>query len=136
MSLVPILKATAPRERECFRSPFPYYHDRRINKLIRLDGKDPGPDLMHLLRKLHLLDTQKATKLVASNIRQFGEVSPQRKLYHLSYMSDDAVYLNAGNNQMIKITSDSAGPSHVTQFVRPPQPRPRFNGFSRRVKKA
>jgi hypothetical protein len=96
-----------PARAECFRSPYPYLFDRATNKVIRLEGKDPGPEFMHLLRLIRLLDTQKATKLIASNLRQIAEVSPKRKLYHLSYMSDDAVYLNAGGTTMIKITADS-----------------------------
>jgi hypothetical protein len=72
---------------EFFRAPYPYYFDREMNNLMRLDGKDPGPEFMHFLRRLHLFDTQKATKLIASNIRQIGEVSAKRELHRLSFMS-------------------------------------------------
>lgn len=92
---------------ECFRAPYPYYLDHETNTLTRLDGIPPAPEFMRLLRRLRLLATQRATQLVATNFQQIGEVSPKRKLYHLSYMSDIAVYLNAGNNLMVKITADA-----------------------------
>ena len=92
---------------ELFRAPYPYYLDKAENRLIRLDGGDPRPEFAALLRRLHLLATQRDTKLIATNLKDIGEVSLKRDRHRLSYMSDSAIYLNAGNNRMVKITADN-----------------------------
>jgi hypothetical protein len=89
---------------EMFRAPYPYYLDRGLNCLMRLDNKDPN--LMRILRALRLHDSEDHTKLVLAYLENSGRSSPERELQRFSVMTGQAIYLNIGRNMMLKISVD------------------------------
>jgi len=82
-----------------------YYLDREDSKLFALNERTP--ELSLVLRQMGLLNTQAITRLVVAQLLDVAAVAPVRPLHRGSYMAKDfsAIYLNAGDCRMFKITS-------------------------------
>jgi hypothetical protein len=87
---------------EFFRSPTPMYFDRvkcRVINVVPGDG-----ELRRVLRHLGFMPKEAHTAMVEASLVDMAAIAPERDLHHISYMSDSAIYINAGLGRMIRIT--------------------------------
>jgi hypothetical protein len=83
----------------------PYYLDRADSVLMEVS--DSSPELAYILRKLGYMPKNGFTPSVQQGLIDTSARAPKRTQHRISYMSDDAIYLNAGNNRLIEITIDT-----------------------------
>jgi hypothetical protein len=83
----------------------PYYLDKAANMLVEVNDKSPG--LMYILRQIGYMPKHGFTPSVQQALIDSAARDVKRTRHRISYMSDDAIYMNAGDNRMIKITADA-----------------------------
>jgi hypothetical protein len=83
----------------------PYYLDRADNVLMEVSSN--SPNLNYLLRKLGYMPKHGYSPSVQQALVDTSARASKCTRHRISYMSDDAIYLNAGDQRMIKITADA-----------------------------
>src|SRR5665213_208706 len=88
---------------ELFNAPYPYAFLRAERKLANFCGDNPG--VASLLRKYGFRPRQRQREMVREDIEsRIAGSAPTRELHKLGAMLNGAVYVNAGDNRVIKIT--------------------------------
>jgi hypothetical protein len=88
-----------------FRAPAPVYLDKE--RAVLIDMVPGYPALLERLRYLGLLANESHTTTVEKNLIVRAARSRERKVHHLSYMGDSAIYINVGRCRMLKITGEN-----------------------------
>lgn len=81
----------------------------RIDKKI-FNVREGDPELARILRDLNLQYRQKHTTMVIGTLVEYASLAPIRDLPKISFMTPEAVYINAGPSRMWKVTEDAIEP--------------------------
>jgi hypothetical protein len=91
---------------EFFRVGFTsYYLDRADNILIEV-SKD-SPDLKHLLWQLGYVPKNDYTPAILESVVDVAARAPMRPHHRIAHLAKNALYIYAGLNRMLKVTTDS-----------------------------